>query len=52
MCLRMPVLLDFTLEKEKDSKESVRYLIHHALRKIKLYLKYHKVELLIQKIEK
>ncbi len=52
MCLRMPVPPDSTLEKEKDSKESARYSIRHVLHKIKPYFKYHRAELLTQKIDK
>ena len=47
----MPVPQDFTLEKEKDNREFVKYLIRLVLQRTKLYLKYLKVELLTQKID-
>jgi hypothetical protein len=52
MFWHMQVQLDCISEKEKDSKEFVKFLILHVLQKMKQFLKFQKEELLIQRIER
>ena len=48
----MPAQQDFTLEREKESREYAKFLIRHVWHRMKQFLRFRKEELSIQRTDK